>query len=211
MVKTEIANLCLFNLGISVQIANIDTDATLAGRTIRAIYDGQRDFCLRDFPWPFATAYATLALVSGSSSAPANPDWVFAYRMPVDCLMARRIPRPGFGNLQTGFHRRHPWSLDEIPFQRGRDASGGLIFANLEQAQLEYTIQVTDDSQFDPLFATMLAWRLAIFAAKPLSRSDKDRDNCQRGYEIEKARAHAQALNEGEAGQLADAEWISRR
>lgn len=212
MVKTDIGNLALQHLGVSKPIANIDTETSLEARSLRSVFDGERDACLRDFPWPFATAYGTLALVSGSSTSPANGDWVFSYRVPVDCIFARRIVQPGLSGLSgtPGSCRRRA-RIPLIPFRRGRDNQGGLIYTSQDQAVLEYTVQITNAADFDPLFATALAWRLAITCAPALSRVDGITKTCQAGYELEKSRAEAQALNESQADEAADAEWISGR
>lgn len=198
--KTQIGNLALTCMGVSKPVANIDTENSLEARTLKQHFDTQRDFVLRDFPWPFASAYATLGLVAGSSDAPANNEYTFAYRYPSDCLFARRLTLPG-GRLST----------IKIPFQVGRDSQGRLIYTDQEDAELKYTVAITEATEFDPLFVSMFAWRLAAICAPALSRVDNITKTCLLAYEFEKQRAQAEALNEGESDPPLDAEWIRGR
>src|SRR5690606_25121463 len=102
----SIVNRALARIGSSKQIANVETENSREAISARLVFDDERDYVLRDFPWPFATAYRTLALVS---EAP-NGDWGYAYRYPSDCLYVRRI----VGALG----RRDP---DPPPFRVGVD------------------------------------------------------------------------------------------
>lgn len=211
MVKTDIANLALQFMGISKLFGNIDTDTRVEATAIRACIDGQRDFCLREFDWPAATAYVQPGLVAGTSSAPAVPDWFFSYRTPGNALKVRRVVTPGLTTLPNFGRRHRHFRLPPIPFSVGRDSQGGLIFTNLQNAWIEYTIQITDYTALDPMLATMLAWRIGIVCAPALSRIDGVTKTLQQGYELEKQRAQATALNEGETGGFPDAEWHQGR
>jgi hypothetical protein len=211
MTKTEIANLTLFCLGASKQLANVDTDMTVEARTIRACIDGQRDFCMRELDWPLATAYSVPGLVAGTSSTPAVPDWFFSYRQPADCLKVRRVMTAGLSSFPITFGRHRKFTIPPIAFTVGRDSQGALIYTNLQNANIEYTIRITDYTALDPMFATMLAWRIAIVCAPALSRVDGITKTVQNGYELEKQRATAAAFNEGDHGLAPDAEWHQGR
>lgn len=88
--STRIINQALSRIGVSKQIANILTDATNEAVTARLHYSDDVERTLRDFPWPFATHYATLVVVAGPSPV-ASPDWLYAYRRPIDCVFERRL------------------------------------------------------------------------------------------------------------------------
>jgi hypothetical protein len=201
--KTKIVNLALGRIGISDILANVDTERSAHAVRAKLVFDDERDFVLRDFSWPFATRYITLGLVDGSSSDPANADWTFAYRYPSDCLMARRL---ALGNGRTD-------STPPAPFRVGSDTTGRLIYTDQEDAVLEYTARVTDAETFDPLFVSMLAWRVAASLAPSLSRVVDMDKKALAGYFMDKAIAQASAANEGQqpSQDLVDADWIAGR
>jgi hypothetical protein len=104
------------------------TGSTTVGATLRA------------FPWNFATRYARLVLVGGTSTVPVNNDWQYSYRMPSDAVFSRRITNPSM------VQRRY----DETPvdFRVGSDSTGGLIYTNQAPTddndltpELEYTVR----------------------------------------------------------------------
>ncbi len=198
--KTQIANVAIARIGASKQISNVDTDKGREAITARLFFDDDVKYVLRDFPWPFATAYTTLALVSGTASVPANNDWQYAYRMPSDCLYARRIATTEGRN-----------SANPPPFRVGRDAQGKLIYTNKVEAQLEFTVNITDSQEFDPMFASMLSWKLGAGLAPSLSRIKDMADTCMKMYELERSKAAARALNEGQQEVPIESELIRSR
>lgn len=198
--KTQIVNLALQRIGCSQFVANADSEDSTEARAARLAFDDERDYALRSFPWPFATAYATLGLVAGSSSSRVNYDWTFAYRHPPDCLEARRIVTPN-GRKET------------VPpaFRIGRDSQGRLIYTDQEQAQLEYTIRIADAVEFDALFVSALAWRLAHVLAPALSRIEGKTEDALKMFLFDLSRAEAGAMNEGQSDEPPEAEWIRAR
>lgn len=199
--RTQIANLALIKIGVSKQISNVDTDTSREAITIRTLMDQEIAFVLRDFPWPFATAYETLALVAGTSTVPANNDWQYSYRYPSDCMFARRIVVPSVG-------RRDP---NPPPFRIGRDSQGRLLYTNIEDAELEYTARIDDSEEFDSIFVGALSWKLAAGAAPPLSRIKGIIEVCLNGYEYEKTQARSRALNEQQQEEPLESEFMRAR
>jgi len=198
--KTAIVNMALTRIGVSKLLANVDTETSIAAITARTNYENDIDYVLRDFPWPWATAYATLALVAGSVSENAVTDWRYAYRYPTDCLYARRIV------IYTGRNEPNP-----PPFRIGRDSGGKLIYTNEAEAELEYTVRVTDTNEFDPMFVSMLAWKIAAGLAPSQSRIEGIIEACLAAYEVEKTKAMSRALNESQQDAPIEAEAIRVR
>jgi hypothetical protein len=91
--STRIINQALSRIGVSKQIGNIVTEQSNEANVARLHYSDDVDQTLRDFPWPFATHYATLARIAGPSPV-ASPDWLYSYRRPSDCVFERRICLP---------------------------------------------------------------------------------------------------------------------
>jgi hypothetical protein len=196
---TQIANLALLHMGVSERIANLTTEQSRAAESLRVAYNDDRDYCLRDFPWPWATAYATLGLVSSATVA-YSTDWFYAYRYPSQCLFIRRIVTDS-GRLDT----------NPVQFRTGRDTQGRLILTDQQDAVVEYTVAVTDPQEFDALFVSMLSWKLAASCGPSLSRLSKIEERAMAMYEIEKFKAQSRALEEGQGPAPAEAEWIRAR
>lgn len=198
--RTQIVNIALMRIGVSQTIANLDTENSREALSARLLFDDEVRFVLRDFPWPFATAYATLGLVDGAADDPANRDWTFAYRYPSDCLFVRRIV------TENGRNDTAP-----PPYRIGRDTQGKLLYTNEEDAQIEYTFDVTDCDEFDSLFVSALAWKLAASLAPSLSRINKMAEQAMQMYAVDLSIAQARALNEQQQEQPAESEFISAR
>lgn len=196
---TQIANLALLHLDVSKRIANLTTEQSIEAEAIRTAFNDDRDYCLRDFPWPFATSYAVLSLVS-SPTGQYNYDWTYAYRYPSGCLFVRRIV------TALGLEETHPPKFDQ-----GRDSQGRLIFTHQAEAQVEYTALVTDPQEFDSLFVSMLSWKLAASAGPTLTKDPKFSEGAMRMYEIERSKAQSRALNERQEGPPREAECIRER
>jgi hypothetical protein len=153
MADTDICNAALGQLGVSVEIANLDTERSKEGKACRRYYADTRDEILRDFAWPFATVIEALQLVTDFTAGTAAYDWPYAYRYPANALAVRRLLLDGSGRLIT--RRTVPRYLF------GRDASGLLIYADLQSASVEYTYAETDTSRFPPDFRAALTHLLA--------------------------------------------------
>jgi hypothetical protein len=197
---TQIANLALLHMNVSNRIANLQAERSIEADAIRTAFDSDRDDVLRDFPWPFATAYATLGLVSADSTR-YNNDWFYAYRYPANCLNVRRIV------TSAGRQETNP-----SPFKIGRDDQGKLIFTDqASPVVVEYTHAVTDPQEFDSIFATALGWKLASSCGPALSRVENIERRALGMYSMEISRAQARALNEGQDPPAPEAEWIRGR
>lgn len=197
--KTVIANITLGRIGVSKQLSNVDTDTAFEAQQIRTFFDDAVAFTLRDFHWPFATSYVTLALVGGSTT-PVNYDWQYSYRYPSDCVNARRIVTP--------VGRRNP---NPPAFAIGRDATGKLIFTDQSEAQLEYTKLITSVEEFDPIFVSALAWKIGADAAPGLSRIPNMAKVAMSMFEIDISKARARAANESQQDPEEEAEMTRAR
>ena len=174
----RICNLALTHIGIGKQISNVATDQTREAVAIRLVYNDAIQQTLRDFAWPFATRYVQLAVLDGGVRP--NSDWLFKYRQPSDCLFERRlvVSRTDVGDPAPS------------PFLCSSDDTGGLIFANLANAVLEYTARPKcPHTRGEPLFREAAAWKLAEAIAPALSRMQDAVVACQKGYAEAMAKA----------------------
>jgi hypothetical protein len=194
--KTSIANMALGHIGVSQTITNIDTERSQQALQCRIYYDQAVQFCLESFPWPFATAYRMLALVAEEPVA----DWTYAYRYPSDCCYVRRVA------TSLGRTDRHP-----PPFHIGQDEQGAIIFTNEEDAQIEYTANITNTARFSAKFIEALSWKLASDIAPALSRIASARKDCLQMAMFMMTSATTTSANEQQQEDESDSEFITVR
>ncbi len=206
----RLLNMALQRIGQSKRIANASTDQTEEAFVAREFVLEDVNQCLRDFPWPFATRYANLVLVGGTADTPVNNDWQFSYRAPSCMIFARRMAIAGDFR---GF-RRHP-----IPFRRGSDDAGELIFCNIEATAelplvLEFTSRLTCPAWFgDAMFRNALTWRFAASFAAALAKDSTKQAECLTQYEVVLKSAQTDASNEQQVQRHVEgeADWILDR
>lgn len=188
-------------IGVSKLLSNVDTETSTLAITARTNFDSDVRYVLRDFPWPWATQYATLALVDGSTTENAVTDWRYSYRYPSECLFARRLCVENVGRNNTS----------PPAFRVGRDSQGKLIYTNEPEAELEFTAMIDDCEEFDALFVSMLAWKVGASLAPSQSRIKDILQFCLQAYDYEKSKAASRALNESQQDEPIEAESIRAR
>lgn len=212
--ETLIGNMALTRIG-STQIIQSFDDGSNEADQLSLWYPIDRDAELTDWPWPFAHKYIALDQVS-TQGIPANPEWLYSYRYPSDCLSVRRIVQgtivtnaqitPPLTTIPNSTLQNNliPYRQDgdpcPWPFEIGGDSTARLLYTDAQNAWIRYTYQVDDPTQFSPDFVDMLAWRLAkdLYG---LARDGSRRDYCEKMYERTKQLARARALNEGQNSQ----------
>ena len=186
--EVQICNEALARVGVSKIIASLN-EASNEAVVCNLFYATCRNKLLRMHHWPFATGYTTLALISeGDPDDPLMPwakDWTYAYRYPSDAIDIRRVV------TDLGI-REHTME----PYQIGRDTQGKVIYCNLEDAKVEYTIAVTDPTLFDPLFAGALTSLISTEIAMPLSAISSIRSDCLQIFREELMLAKTVSANE---------------
>lgn len=197
--KTEICNQSLSHLGIGKEIANFTTEASQEAQACRRFYDQALEATLRDFNWPFATKFAALGLIEEDPTT----EWSYSYRYPTDCLKIRRI-LSGVRNDKRD---------TRVEYKVGQDDSGLLIYTDMEDAEIEYTLNATDPQFYPSDFTNALAFRLAMYIAPRLTGGDpfKMGDRAAKMYDYEVSRAKATALNEEQETVEAESEFIRAR
>jgi hypothetical protein len=209
--QVGICNKALARIGYGQRIAAI-TDNPAAARACYAAYEDVRQYMLRERPWPFAQRYETLALVASDP----NPEWSFAYRYPASYLKIYRLINEtattgnatvydDLGLVYTPSYRQaNPW-------QTGSDSQGLLIYTDLEDAIAVGTWDVSDEGQWDPMFADAFAWRLAYEVAPALTKDNGPTERAMQMYEMAVQRAMASALNEGSPREPAEDGFTASR
>ena len=196
---TEIANMAISHLGIGKEIANLDTEQSEEAAACRRFYEVAKQSTLADHDWAFATKEAVLGLIT----AAPNSEWNFSYRYPVDCLNMRRI--------KSGM--RTDTSKSRIPYKILIDGSGRVIYTDQEDAEVEYTQDITTAEFFSAEFNLALSFRLASYIAPRLTGGDpfKMKEEMLGQYALELGRAKKKSMNEERADQAPDSEFITTR
>jgi len=154
--QIEICNMALSHLGVSTYIAQMN-ERSKEANVCRLFFDAVRDTALEAFDWSFARRYVNLALSNEQA-----PNWQYAYAYPSDCVKPRRIVIPG---------RRNPRADQRIPFEVATIDGKRFILTDVEDAQLAYTMRVTDPNLFSASFVDVMSALLASRIAMPLSVS----------------------------------------
>lgn len=197
--KVQICNLALNHLGSGKSIANIDTEKSQEAYACRTFFDTARDAVLRDFTWPFASKIRSLGLVSESPS----DEWDYSYEYPSDCLKARRI--------LSGV--RNDDRQSRVPFKIIYGDTQQLIYTDQEDAELEYTVRVTNTERYSPDFVMALSFRLAAYISPRITGGDrfKQGERAFQMYVNEIRQAQASGVNEEQQDELPDSEFIQVR
>ena len=202
--STRIVNIALSHLGDAFRVADVSADASRQASAARLHYSEDVDRALRAWDWPFATRYADLVLVGGTSSVPVNLDWQYSYRVPADFLKARRIVDT------TGVQRN--WNRNPIKFRLGSDDLGQLIFTNETTAQLEYTHRpLCAATEGDALFRSALSWLHASSIAPELAKDAERAKFCFAMFQQIVNTAETIGAQESQQAPRGDADWIEDR
>lgn len=155
--KVDIWNLALSHIGHRAGIADPD-EATAEANHCRRFYPFALRVALERFAWSFATRRIALAEVT-------NPvdHWAFAYALPVLCIKARAVLLPG----STDDSKEQDFTIESA------EDGSPLLYTNVEEAVLKYTILVEDTNRFTPMFGMVLSYDLASMLAGPIPKDTR--------------------------------------
>lgn len=200
--EVEICNIALQRVGVTATIDSMNQRIKEA-LVCNTVYDMVREKTLKDSMFPFSRKYSLLNL---SGTAPIK--WKFRYVYPTDCLAIRSIfPDLGSGYDPVVFRRVSREA--KLPYEIVTDDTGEkTIVTDVENAAIEYTVNVTNPVRFDSAFVSMFAWGMAGEIALPLSRDVKYAQNAFAMYEKEKNESIASAMNEEVTDTQPESEFI---
>jgi hypothetical protein len=147
----QICNLGLAHLGNRGRVASIDpVDGSAEADYCASFFSLARNELLAMADWTFARKRVALALVTG----PTTSRWEFAYSLPSDCLVPRRI-------------------LTDITAADEQDSElyaieGAVLMTNKEDAVLVYTRPIITAGSFSPSFVTAFGYLMAAYLAGPI-------------------------------------------
>lgn len=191
--------MALSHLGVSKAIANIETERSAEATACRAFFDHVIEEVMRDFNYPFATKYATLALVASDP----NDEWGYSYRYPEDCARLLKILSGA----------RNDSRQSRVAYQISKDTSGKLIFTDEASAKIKYTTIITDVSIFTADTVSAISFLLAAFIAPRVTAGDpfKLGERAYQLYLLAKDKSEINALNEQQDEENVESQFIRDR
>lgn len=194
----DICNLALGRIGISQFINSID-EASNEGRCCKRFYDLVRDRVLAEAPWNFCTRWASLQDIGTPPTG-----WAYRYRYPADCLSLRKVVAGEDSGATIA--RGIPYAVMED------ETMGGLsVCCDSSPVMARYSVRITNEQLFSPLFVNAFAWALASELAAPLSSDPRNAANAASAYQAARLQALAASLNEGIEGLVPESDYISAR
>lgn len=191
--EVDLCNLALFRIGVTTTIASL-TERSKEAIVCNGVYALVRDKTLEAAPWPFARQFADLQL---TGTAPDR--WAYRYQYPTDCLAVRSVLPPVPPGLTQIAYRQ--WLQQyQVPYELIEGADGNLtLCTDCAEANIDYTVRVTNPVRFSAKFTSALAWAIAAELAIPLAKGIDYAKNAAAMYEKELFETLAKMLNEEQA------------
>jgi len=159
LTKSDIAQLALGHLGLSQTVLDLSTENTVQAKVIRRHFRSTLDRMLMKHEWGFATHFGVLNL---REETPVL-SYQFAYNLPNDCLVPRIIAMDGY------FPTLKQYEKEKAKFRHVYNGAGNsVIYSNVPNAHIEYTLRVDEDYSFPAHFAFGLSHLLALDIAPSL-------------------------------------------
>lgn len=170
----DICNLALGRIGRDETITSF-TEQSKAARKCAQFYPQCLDEVLAKYPWAFAQRIEALAPVPLDSDL--IPGYGYGYQKPVDAIAIHAIIPDGYVGDATAFFTGccGPWNPQ--PYRHGvqyrqalsADKLRVIYLTNVEGAWVVYTVRVENTELFPPMLVSMLADRLAMELAMPMT------------------------------------------
>jgi hypothetical protein len=154
----NIYNQAILHLGTGKTVSSTSDDSAEA-RYCNVFYEQARDELLSAGTWGFATKIADAQLVEEEP----NDEWAYSYLYPSDALTIRRVLSGS----------RRDTRQTEIPFRVMNIGDARVIVTDEQNAQIEYTMRVTDTALFPVWFVASLSLALAAKIAPGLTEGDR--------------------------------------
>ncbi len=171
--EVDICNLALGRLGVDKTILVLATEQSKEARNCRRFYPLARDEVLEKVPWPFAVKTQALSLLADGDLLPG---WSYQYGQPTDMLtMLELVPEAQITEAAGYWSNcEGPWAAprpSRNPFRKAlsQDGERPVILANIRDAYAIYVARVTNTLAYSTLMASLIADRLAMELAMPLT------------------------------------------
>jgi hypothetical protein len=144
-----------------------------------------RNEVLRMIPWNFAQVRVT---VTRDSAAPDH-EYDSRYQLPTNCLRVVEVDS------------EYPWVVE------GRM----ILIDGTDPLPFRYTAEIVDTSQYDPLFVSAAASRLAMDVCERLTQSNSKLEAISKIYEYVIKKARSADGQEQSPKELEEDSWVTAR
>lgn len=161
--RTKIYNIVLHNLGVSAPIHDTEQEDPRA-ILLNNYYEMARDTVLEAHEWSFANTFKELSI---SFSKSPDPNYLYAFTYPNDCIAPRAIISPD--------------DKKEKCFTPAINENGEqIILTNTNPGILRYTRRIENETFFSGSFKSALGFYLAYLSAQVIvGSSNKKNTNLQ--------------------------------
>jgi hypothetical protein len=164
--EVEICNLALAGLGDSATVSSISPpEGSAQAERCARFYPLARDVMQEEFVWNFCVRRKMLALIASWESG----KWAYAYAAPSEMIRPISVSHPEASSDQVdaiGGRQGAPFQIEST------DTGQIVILTNLPDAELRYTVKVTDSTKFSAQFVDALSWRLRSMLAGPILKGE---------------------------------------
>lgn len=194
--STEIANMATSHLSISKNIGNLDTSIGPEAEACRRFFDIAANTIQRQVPMAFSTKRALLGLIREDP----DDEYQFEYTYPADCQVA--------GRIVSGFITDNRQTQHQYKIMHG--TSSRVIWTNVQDAELEYQLIITDESRYVADVVLAISYKLAeliaprITGGDPFGLGNKAKANYDEAISI----AKANSLNEQQEEEDPQSEFV---
>jgi hypothetical protein len=167
--NVDLTNRALAQIGTRSQIASM-TDGSQEALYANLLYNGLRDFLLRDGDYEFAST----PVVPVAIAAPLPP-WLYGYQYPLDCVRVKQLIPVGY-NL-----------LDPQPVESNiaNSATARAILTKTQVAFVVYTANSVIEDHWDAMFTEAMVRMLAAALAFALeNRIEASREKLQQAIDF---------------------------
>ena len=165
--KVKIYNVALCNLGVSTTIQNSVEESPL-GILLNNYYELARDTVLEAHDWSFANATTEVSI---AAYKPENPNYLYAFNYPNDCIAPRAI---------IDIHDNKEKKVEPAIDSTGKK----IILANCNPCILRYTKKVVNETFFTAPFINALGYYLAYMASQVIVGSENKKNSCLQDYQM---------------------------
>jgi hypothetical protein len=218
-----ISDVALCNLALDAAMCRSSIsaigEASAEGQACARHYEQAKEAVLRCTHWNFARKQVNLAVLQDATLTPPDPvpqPWLFEYAYPSDCLLARMVMPQLINPLGTpesaGLNPR--LRATRFVVAQDNDPNGNaipVILSNAPQAQIVYTVRITNPNLFDAMFIETLVLYLGAKLARTLTGNEQRAQSLfQQAAGLEK---RAQSMNGDEGLTVIDTmpDWMRVR
>lgn len=193
--STSICNMALSHFVGGGKITSLD-DNTNTARILYTNYENCLLTTLRSFPWTFARTIDTLDLVTKT-----YPNYDYVYKYPTNCVRIQRVC--AVGDLREPNYENEYKLLSDGDIQ--------YIASNIENAYIEYTLNVTNPTMYDAQFVKALSYLIASEVSNAITGNSSLAKEMYQKFQLAIGEAYKSSANEANLPVNRESRYINAR